>query len=155
MTVSCSTKVCSFGNQVVEKIEVIFFVDFLFIFNKKLFQTEHSRYENGRYVYRIENSPMCEYMITFINNLKQLPEESLKNSVLENFSVLQVRFFLGIEFLNFVFFLFQLVKNHDTQELLLSLAYVFEVSTSEHGAQHVIYRLTNKCNFWSLFFINK
>ena len=87
---------------------------------------------------------MCEYMITFINKLKQLPEESLKNSVLENFSVLQVRFFLGIEFLNFVFFLFQLVKNHDTQELLLSLAYVFEVSTSEHGAQHVIYRLTNK-----------
>jgi hypothetical protein len=31
-------------------------------------------------------------MITFINKLKQLPEESLKNSVLENFSVLQVNF---------------------------------------------------------------
>lgn len=34
---------------------------------------------------------MCEYMITFINKLKQLPEKNLKNSVLENFSVLQVR----------------------------------------------------------------
>jgi len=57
-TISCSTKVCSFGNQVVEKVE-----------------TEHPRYEsNGRCVYRIENSPMCEYMITFINKLKQLPE---------------------------------------------------------------------------------
>ena len=76
LSISCSTKVCSFGNQVVEKVE-----------------TEHARYEtNSRYAYRIENSPMCEYMITFINKLKQLPEKSLKNSVLENFSVLQVEF---------------------------------------------------------------
>ena len=74
ITISCSTKVCSFGSQVVEKVE-----------------TEHGRYEsNGKYVYRIEGSPMCEYMITFINKLKQLPEKSLQNSVLENFSVLQV-----------------------------------------------------------------
>jgi len=36
----------------------------------------------------------------------------------------------------------QLIRDSDTQELLLSLAYVFEVSTSEHGAQHVIYRMT-------------
>lgn len=65
---------CSFGNQVVEKVE-----------------TEHARYKsNGRCSYRIENSPMCEYMITFINKLKQLPEKNLKNNVLENFSVLQV-----------------------------------------------------------------
>jgi transcriptional enhancer factor len=79
MTINCSTKVCSFGNQVVEKVE-----------------SENAQYEAGRYVYRFENSPMCEYMITFINKLKQLPEESLKNNVLENFSVLQVRliFFL-------------------------------------------------------------
>jgi transcriptional enhancer factor len=74
MTISCSTKVCSFGSQVVEKIE-----------------SESARYENGRYIYRIENSPMCEYMIAFINKLKQLPEKNLKNSVLENFSVIQVR----------------------------------------------------------------
>jgi len=73
LSISCSTKVCSFGNQVVEKVE-----------------TEHARYDNGRCTYRIENSPMCEYMITFINKLKQLPEKNLKNSVLENFSVLQV-----------------------------------------------------------------
>jgi hypothetical protein len=110
MTISCSTKVCSFGNQVVEKVEI-----------------ERGCYESsGRYVYRFENSPMCEYMVTFINKLKQLPDKSLKNSVLENFSVLQS------------------IKNHDTKEVLLTLAYVFEVSTSEHGAQHVIYRLINK-----------
>jgi transcriptional enhancer factor len=87
MTISCSTKVCSFGNQVVEKVE-----------------TENARYEsNGRYIYHIENSPMCEYMITFINKLKQLPDKSLKNSVLENFSISQVNLNLNsIFFSNYI-----------------------------------------------------
>uniref|UniRef100_V5GMS9 Protein scalloped n=1 Tax=Anoplophora glabripennis TaxID=217634 RepID=V5GMS9_ANOGL len=106
MTITCSTKVCSFGKQVVEKVE-----------------TEYARYENGRFVYRIHKSPMCEYMINFIHKLKHLPEKYMMNSVLENFTILQV------------------VSNRDTQETLLCTAYVFEVSTSEHGAQHHIYRL--------------
>ncbi|XP_043581204.1 transcriptional enhancer factor TEF-1 isoform X6 [Bombus pyrosoma] len=106
MTITCSTKVCSFGKQVVEKVE-----------------TEYARFENGRFVYRISRSPMCEYMINFIHKLKHLPEKYMMNSVLENFTILQV------------------VTNRDTQETLLCTAYVFEVSTSEHGAQHHIYRL--------------
>jgi len=53
-------------------------------------QTEYSHVENGRYVYRIHRSPMCEYMINFIFKLKQLPEKYMMNSVLENFTVLQV-----------------------------------------------------------------
>lgn len=75
MVITCSTKVCSFGKQVVEKVE-----------------TEYSRLENGRFVYRINRSPMCDYMINFINKLKRLPEKYMMNSVLENFTILQVCF---------------------------------------------------------------
>ncbi|XP_017477615.1 PREDICTED: transcriptional enhancer factor TEF-5-like [Rhagoletis zephyria] len=108
MTISCSTKVCSFGKQVVEKVE-----------------KEYARFENGRFVYRINRSEMCEYMINFIHKLKNLPEKYMMNSVLENFTILQV------------------ITNIDTQETLLCIAYVFEVSESA-GTQHHIYRLTKE-----------
>uniref|UniRef100_A0A3B5B624 TEA domain family member 1a n=1 Tax=Stegastes partitus TaxID=144197 RepID=A0A3B5B624_9TELE len=85
--------------------------------------TEYARFENGRFVYRISRSPMCEYMINFIHKLKHLPEKYMMNSVLENFTILLV------------------VSNRDTQETLLCMACVFEVSNNEHGAQHHIYRL--------------
>uniref|UniRef100_A0A087XBX8 TEA domain transcription factor 3 n=2 Tax=Poecilia TaxID=8080 RepID=A0A087XBX8_POEFO len=108
ITISVSTKVCSFGKQVVEKVE-----------------TEHAQFEGGKYMFRIHRSPMCEYMINFIHKLKHLPEKYMMNSVLENFTILQV------------------VSNRDTQETLLCIAFVFEVSTSEHGAQYHVYRLVN------------
>ena len=73
MTIQCSTKVCSFGKQVVEKVE-----------------TEYARFEGGRFVYKLHRSPMCEYMINFILKLKHLPEKYMMNSVLENFTILQV-----------------------------------------------------------------
>ncbi|ESO87319.1 hypothetical protein LOTGIDRAFT_210691 [Lottia gigantea] len=106
MTIQVSTKVCSFGKQVVEKVE-----------------TEYGRFENGRFMYRIHRSPMCEYMINFIHKLKHLPEKYMMNSVLENFTILQV------------------ITNRDTRETLICIAFVFEVSTSEHGAQHHTYKL--------------
>ena len=40
-----------------------------------------------------------------------------------------------------------MITNRDTGETLLCVAYVFEVSTSEHGAQHHIYRLVKD---WAL-----
>ncbi|XP_077053920.1 TEA domain family member 3 b isoform X6 [Siphateles boraxobius] len=106
MTITVSTKVCSFGKQVVEKVE-----------------TEFARVEGGKCLYRIHRSPMCEYMINFIHKLKLLPEKYMMNSVLENFTILQV------------------VTHRETQETLLCIAFVFEVSTSEHGAQYHVYRL--------------
>ncbi|PWA24768.1 hypothetical protein CCH79_00010128 [Gambusia affinis] len=109
MTISCSTKVCSFGKQVVEKVE-----------------TEYATFENGRFVYRISRSPMCEYMINFIHKLKHLPEKYMMNSVLENFTILLV------------------VSNKETRETLLCMACVFEVSNNDHGAQHHIYRLVKE-----------
>lgn len=135
MTITCSTKVCSFGKQVVEKLE-----------------TEYARFENGRFVYRIPRSPMCEYMINFIHKLKHLPEKYMMNSVLENFTILQVKiqlskFLIDVNlilicvWLTVWIFRLQVVTNRETQETLLCIAYVFEVSTSEHGAQHHIYRL--------------
>ena len=45
----------------------------------------------------------------------------------------------------YLFFLIsQVITNRDTQETLLCIAFVFEVSTSEHGAQHHIYRLVKE-----------
>ncbi|OXB60398.1 hypothetical protein ASZ78_000804, partial [Callipepla squamata] len=101
--------------------------------------TEYARFENGRFVYRINRSPMCEYMINFIHKLKHLPEKYMMNSVLENFTILLVC-------IHSLFFIFRIlsgmvVTNRDTQETLLCMACVFEVSNSEHGAQHHIYRL--------------
>lgn len=48
--------------------------------------------EGGKCVYRIHRSPMCEYMINFIHKLKHLPEKYMMNSVLENFTILQVTY---------------------------------------------------------------
>lgn len=55
-------------------------------------QTEYARLEGGKCVYRIHRSPMCEYMINFIHKLKHLPEKYMMNSVLENFTILQVTY---------------------------------------------------------------
>ena len=74
MTIQISTKVYSFGRQVVEKLE-----------------TEFAKPDpNGRFIYKIQRSPMCEYMTNFIQKLKHQPEIYMMNSVLENFTILKV-----------------------------------------------------------------
>lgn len=120
---------CSFGKQVVEKVE-----------------TEYSRLESSRFIYRIQRSPMCEYMINFIQKLKGLPERYMMNSVLENFTILQVYRYsrntnFNFKFTIYFFIYLQVVSNRETNETLLCIAYVFEVANSNCGAQHHIYRL--------------
>lgn len=129
-------------------------------------------------MYRIHRSPMCEYMINFIHKLKHLPEKYMMNSVLENFTILQVRpgacgargppggggqphrsgeetavqegegssqplHPVALCRLTPCILLPgpQVVTSRDSQETLLVIAFVFEVSTSEHGAQHHVYKL--------------
>lgn len=55
-----------------------------------LVQTERAQLEDGRFVYRLLRSPMCEYLVNFLHKLRQLPERYMMNSVLENFTILQV-----------------------------------------------------------------
>lgn len=110
--ITCSTKACSYGLQVVEKVDKIYGT-----FN----------HANGRYSYDLKKSPMCEFMIQFIKKLRQLPRVSQMNSVLENFTILQV------------------ITSESTCEVLLCLAYVFEVASIDqigNGPQYHVYKLT-------------
>ncbi|GAV07845.1 hypothetical protein RvY_17632 [Ramazzottius varieornatus] len=87
-------------------------------------ESEQGVPEGGRYIFR-RKSTMCEYMINFIIKLQHLSDTAPKadaNTLLENFTVLQI------------------VSNQETQETLLCIAFMFEVS-SGHGNQHKIYRL--------------
>uniref|UniRef100_A0A915M8Q8 TEA domain-containing protein n=1 Tax=Meloidogyne javanica TaxID=6303 RepID=A0A915M8Q8_MELJA len=109
-----STKVCSFGNEVVEKVEIY-----------SPIEEDEDIKPPPLWHFRLEKSPMCEYMVRFISELKKLQEPSLMNSVLENFTILQI------------------VSNKQSEETLMVVAFIFEVR--EDGEDEIytnIYRLT-------------
>ncbi|CAF4112421.1 unnamed protein product, partial [Rotaria sordida] len=63
-----STRLCSFGKQVLEKVET----------------SEHpQRDQFDQYIYRFDRSPLCDYMVQFIQKLRSLPNTCMMNSVLE------------------------------------------------------------------------
>lgn len=101
-----STCVYSLGKQVVEKV-----------------QTEPPACEDGKYYYRFQRSPLCAYMLAFVEKLHALKNLDQMNAVLENFSILQT------------------VRDKATENIIFSSAYLFETATPGNGAQHRCYKL--------------
>ena len=63
-----STRLCSFGKQVLEKVETC----------------EHpQRDQYEQFIYRFDRASLCDYMVQFIQKLRSLPNPYLMNSVLE------------------------------------------------------------------------
>ncbi|CAF3322381.1 unnamed protein product [Rotaria socialis] len=105
-----STRLCSFGKKVLEKVDT----------------SEHpQRDQYDQYFHRFDRSPLCDYMVQFVQKLRSLPNACMMNSVLENFTVLQV------------------IKCLDNSEqLLLCLAFVFEIAMFDAGGpQYQVYKL--------------
>lgn len=73
MPVEVSTAAISLGKQVMEKVQI----------------TE-PQLDSGRYIYEIDREPLCQYVINFIQRLRQLDNIEYMNSVLENFFMTQV-----------------------------------------------------------------
>lgn len=106
----CSTKVFSYGLQVVERVEKL---------------TGAYNQATGRLAFASLRSAMCEFVVHFIQRLKNLSSRSFVNNVLENFTVLQV------------------VTSEQTSEILLCLAYAFEASGDENfHLRNYVYKLT-------------
>lgn len=106
--IQVATKACSFGKGVVEKVQRVSPIA-----------------SDGRLIYDVDKSPLCEYMVSFIYKLKDLPDTKLMNNVLENFTVLQH------------------VTDLESSETLLCVACVFEVSETNES-QYAIYRLVDQ-----------
>ncbi|CAF0936713.1 unnamed protein product [Rotaria sordida] len=110
INICITTKACSFGNTVAEKIE-----------------NGTRKYNDiGKCIHRSIDTTMCTFMIDFMKKLKTgLYTREMMNNVLEHLGVLQT------------------VISKDTDELLLCIAYIFEISESSSlgGTQSAAYRL--------------
>lgn len=63
-----STRLCSFGKQVLEKVDI----------------SEYpQRDQFDQYIYRFDRTSLCDYMVQFIQKLRSLPNTYMMNSVLE------------------------------------------------------------------------
>lgn len=66
--IQISTRLCSFGKQILEKVEI----------------SEYPQQDQfDQFIYRFDRSPLCDYMVQFIQKLRSLPNTAMMNSVLE------------------------------------------------------------------------
>ena len=51
----------------------------------------YASFDKDQFVYKINRSPICDIMVSFIHRLMKLTDKHMMNSVLENFTILQVQ----------------------------------------------------------------
>lgn len=88
------------------------------------------------FVVRFNSRRGIEPFFRFLHLMNWMWKASKKNSQ-------DYIFNLSVFFVFYICAFPQVVSNRETQETLLCIAFVFEVSTSEHGAQYHVYRLVN------------
>ncbi|KAI3383872.1 hypothetical protein SNEBB_003942 [Seison nebaliae] len=76
-----------------------------------------------KYKSKMSKTSICSYLLNFVDKLRNLKDAASMNVVLENFS------------------LFQSITVRETDETLMVIGYIFEVS-STNSSQHKVYRLS-------------
>eukprot|EP00042_Codosiga_hollandica_P055833 m.790655 g.790655 ORF g.790655 m.790655 type:complete len:418 (+) comp59203_c1_seq5:606-1859(+) len=82
--------------------------------------------EGGRVVYELTDLPLCSFLSTLLHKLRSLPSLEAANRVLENFTAIQV------------------VRDSETKDVLLCIAYAFELGAS--GCAHHSFQLVNSAH---------
>jgi len=104
------------------------------------------KYNNiiNKSIYRSIDTKMCNFMVNFIQKLKTgMYMRDRMNVVLEHLGIFQVNILLFfVSFFKIIFLFFKTVVVKDTNELLLCIAYIFEISELS-GTQSAAYRLCN------------
>jgi hypothetical protein len=109
-SIKCSSRLFEQGKQVVEKIQVEYpLVD-----------------GSGMPTYYFNRSPLCEYVIAFIERVKALANHDEANGFLNDFAVLQS------------------LIDRSSFEALLTIVFIFEVGEIGQGPFHRVYRLVNE-----------
>jgi len=87
-------------------------------------QVEYPMIDNGGFCYFFNRSPLCDYMIGFIERLKAIETREELNEAVHDFAVLQT------------------IIDRDTNETLLTIAFLFGVS--DERSQYQIYRVNDE-----------